>query len=62
MENNENYYCYSYRLFHFLCSFNETCVSSNVNSRNKKRYWMFKKSKRLDDIISLYNEVKHKIS
>ena len=62
MENNEHYYCYSYRLFHFLCSFGEICVSSKVNSRNQKRYWMFKKSKRLDDIISLYNEVKHRIS
>lgn len=62
MENSENFYCYSLRLFHFLCAFREECKTSKVNSNTGKRYWVFKKSKRLDDIISSYNEMKHKFN
>lgn len=62
MGDKNLYYCYSYRLFHFLCSFNEVCVACRVNSHNGKRYWVFHKNERLDRIIELYNEVKHKIS
>ena len=60
METNENFYCYSLRLFHYLSAFNEKCYTSRVNTLSHKRYWVFKKSKRLDEIIQSYNEVKHK--
>lgn len=56
-----NFYCYSLKLFHFISAFGEKCYSSNINSASKKRYWVFKKSERLDKIISLYNSVKHEI-
>lgn len=59
MEKNENFYCYSLRLFHYLSAFNEKCSVSKVNAVSGNRYWVFKKSKRLDDIISSYNEMKH---
>ena len=62
MENNVNFYCYSLRLYHFLSSFGEVCYVSKINSSSQNRYWVFRKSKRLDSIIKLYNEVKHKIS
>lgn len=62
MENNDIYYCYSFRLFHFLSAFGEKCLSSDINRQSKKRFWTFKKSDRLDEIICLYNEVKHKIN
>lgn len=59
---NEYYYCYSLRLFHFLSAFSEKCYASKINSVSKTRYWVFKKSERLDKIIELYNKTKHKIS
>lgn len=62
MENSVNFYCYSLRLYHFLSAFGETCYVSKVNAVSKNRYWVFRKSGRLDEIIQLYNEVKHKIS
>ena len=63
MEHNSlNYYCYSLRLFHFLSAFSEKCYASKVNGKSGNRYWVFRKSKRLDEIIKLYNEVKHTIS
>lgn len=61
MENNDNYYCYSLRQFHFISAFGERCYVSKINSVSKNRYWIFKKSERLDRIIQLYNECKHKI-
>lgn len=62
MENNMNFYCYSLRLYHFLSAFEEKCYNSKINSSSKNRYWVFRKSERLDNIIKLYNEVKHTIS
>lgn len=61
MENNVNFYCYSLKLFHFLSAFGEKCYVSKINSVSNARYWIFKKSERVDRIITLYNEVKHKI-
>lgn len=60
MDNNINFYCYSLRLFHYLCAFGEKCYTSRQNSASGNRYWVFKKSDRLDEIIKSYNEVKHK--
>ena len=60
--NNVNFYCYSLRLFHFLSAFGERCYISKINSLSKNRYWVFRKSERLDEIIKLYNKVKHSIS
>lgn len=58
----DNFYCYSLRLFHYICAFNEKCYASKVNSSSGSRYWVFKKSPRLDEIIKSYNEAKHKFS
>lgn len=63
MENNSsNFYCYSFRLFHYLSAFSEKCLDSRINSNTGKRYWVFQKSERLDRIITSYNEVKHKFN
>ena len=62
MEDNVNFYCYSLRLFHFLSAFSEKCYISKINTRSGNRYWVFLKSDRLDKIIKLYNEVKHKVN
>lgn len=62
MEDNTNFYCYSLRLFHFLSAFSEKCYVSKINANSGNRYWVFRKSPRLDSIIALYNNVKHEIS
>lgn len=61
MNDNVNFYCYSLKLFHFLSAFGEKCYVSKINSVSNTRYWLFKKSERLDKIIALYNKVKHAI-
>lgn len=60
MFSRNYFYCYSLRLYHFLFVFNEKCITSSINPNSKKRYWVFIKSDRLDKIIRLYNDVKHK--
>jgi len=56
------YFCYSLRLFHYLSAFNERCITSKINSRSGKRYWTFMKSERLDRIIESYNKTKYSFS
>ena len=58
MDNN-NYYCYSLRQYHFLSAFGERCYVSKINSVSRKRYWVFKKSERLDSLIKLYKKIIH---
>ena len=61
MENtNGSFFCYSLKLYHFICAFGEKCCGSSVNRNSGSRYWVFKKSKRLDEIICSFNEMKHK--
>lgn len=62
MSSNDNFYCYSLRLFHYLSAFGERCMTSKINSLSGKRYWVFKKSQRLDEIIKSYNNEKHNFS
>ena len=62
MGNKENFYCYSLRLFHYISAFGERCYASKINALSNKRYWVFKKSERLDKIIESYNKVKHDFS
>lgn len=57
-----NYFCYSYKLFHFLCAFGEKCKMTRIHDRTGYRFWVFPKSERLDEIIRLYNKVKHEIT
>lgn len=60
MDNSVNFYCYSLKLFHFLSAFSEKCYISKINKVSNTRYWVFRKSERLDNLIDLYNDVKHK--
>ena len=59
---NKNFFCYSFRLFHFLTAFDEKCIASNLSTTTGKRYWVFRKSEHLDRVIEFYNEVKHKFN
>lgn len=59
---NENFYCYSTRLYHFLSSVKFRYISIGINSNTNKKYWVYEKSKNLDSAISIYNIIKHKFS
>ena len=61
MNNKNVFYCYSLNLYHFLRAFGEKCYASRENATTGNRYWVFNKSPKLDEIITLYNSVKHKI-
>ena len=39
---NENFYCYSLKMFHYISAFGEKCYASKINKVSGKRYWVFK--------------------
>ena len=60
MNENINFYCYSNRLNYFLMSLKFRYISVGINKNTNKKYWVFEKSAKLDDAISLYKSLKHK--
>lgn len=56
-----NFYCYSKRLFYFIKAFNIDYLYIGVNKNSNTRYYVFEKSDRLDRIIDLYNKLKYSI-
>ena len=62
MNENNCYYCYSTRLYHFLVSMKFRYMSVGINKNTNKKYWTFDKSEKLDSAIELYNSIKHKFS
>ena len=61
MEKQNLFYCYSFRLYHFLSAFNEKYISTKINKRSNCRYWTYNKSEKLDRLIEKYNEIKHSL-
>lgn len=59
MENNI-FYCYSDRLYHFLSALGFRYESIGVNNNTNKKYRVYNKSEQLDSAIELYNSIKHK--
>lgn len=58
MENN-SFFCYSTRLYHFLTSLRFKYTSIGVNKNTNKKYWVYEKSELLDSAIVLYNSIKY---
>ena len=56
-----NFYCYSKRLFYFIKAFNIGYLYIGVNKNSNTRYYVFEKSDRLDRVIDLYNKLKYSI-
>lgn len=56
-----NFYCYSKRLFYFIKAFNIDYLYIGVNKNSNTRYYVFEKSDRLDRVIDLYNKLKYSI-
>lgn len=58
---NDMFYCYSKRLSYFIRAFDINYIFTGVNQNTKVTYQVYPKSEKLDKVIALYNEVKHKI-
>lgn len=59
---NDKFYCYSKRLYHFIKAFDTSYLYIGFNQNSHNKYYVFKKSEKLDRIITLYNSVKHSIN
>lgn len=57
---NNIFYCYSKKLSYFIRAFDISYIDIGIHPITKVKYYMFSKSERLDKIIELYNEIKHK--
>lgn len=58
--NNELFYCYSFKLAYFIKSQGINYLNKGKNSNNNLSYFVFKKSKELDEIICKWNKLKSK--
>lgn len=58
---SEYFYCYSIRMSHFIRAFDIKYVDVGFNAKSGTKYYVFNKSKKLDEIINLYNSVKHTV-
>ena len=58
---NDKFYFYSNRMHYFIMSFGLKYIDCGINKNTHARYYVFQKSDRLDQIISLYNSIKHSI-
>lgn len=56
---NNCFYCYSKRMSLFLRSMKENYLSVGINKNTNIKYWTFQKSKRLDELIKLWNQIKN---
>ena len=54
----DNFYCYSSRMAHFIRAFDVKYEKVGFNKNTQTKYYIFNKSKKLDEIIQLYNNVK----
>jgi len=60
MQDNNIFYCYSFRLAYFIKSQGTDYLFKGKNKRNNLTYYAFKKSQTLDQIITLWNKLKSK--
>lgn len=58
--NNNLFYCYSHKLAYFIKSQGISYVSKGTNKKNNLTYFTFEKSKKLDEVICTWNNLKLK--
>ena len=59
---NNNFYCYSKRMYHFLSFLGIRYDSVGINSNTNQRYWVYEKSQKLDFAIETYNSLKYQFN
>ena len=60
MQDNNIFYCYSFRLAYFIKSQGTDYLFKSKNKQNNLTYYAFQKSQKLDQIIMLWNKLKSK--
>ena len=58
MPVNKLFFCYSFRLAYFIKSQGMNYINKGKNRNNGLTYYVFNKSKELDEIIILWNKLK----
>lgn len=58
---SDKFYCYSTKLLYFIKSFGISYISTGFNPSSHNKFYVFPKSEKLDQVIALYNEVKHSL-
>jgi hypothetical protein len=61
--DEEFYFCYSYPLYHFLhddCKFESIMIALHIKTH--RRFWLFKRSEKLNNAIDKYKEIVHEIN
>lgn len=61
MVNYKYFYCYSYKLMHFLKSCGFRYISKGINTNSNSTYFVFEKSTELDNAIIIWNAIKFKL-
>jgi len=61
MVNKKFFYCYSYKLMCFLKSYGFRYISKGINTNSNSIYFVFKKSRDLDNAIIIWNTIKFKL-
>lgn len=60
MQNNNIFYCYSFRLAYFVKSQGIDYLYKGRNRKNHLTFYAFEKSEHLDQIIEVWNKLKSK--
>lgn len=60
MKNQDQFFCYSFKLAYFIKSQGLDYLNKGRNRNNNLTYYVFQKSDRLDEIIQQWNKLKSK--
>lgn len=52
------FYCYSYRLMYFIKAHGVNYIKYDFNKKNHLKYYLFVKDKRLNNILTEWNNLK----
>lgn len=59
MRNERYYYCYSYPLKAFIMDHGIRYVLKATHNESQKRYWVFERTKNLDELLTEWQSRKH---
>lgn len=55
---NKYFYCYSVKMKNFLKENGLEFINKSINLKTNKPYFLFEKSKKLDELILMWNNIK----
>lgn len=57
-----HFFCYSYRLYHFLRANNIRYISKGTNQNNNLKYWVFERNEQLGELLGDWEKWKENFS